>query len=218
MAAKILSILIGYGFGLIQTAFIYGKLHGSDIRKLGSGNAGTTNALRNYGTKTGIFVAVIDVLKCVIAILVCRALFAHGNIGAAKIIGLYAGLGATLGHNFPFYMDFKGGKGVACACAIALMFSVPAGLIAIAVFFAFVFLTRYVSLGSLSGVLTFFICSVVLVSVGRFGLRGSQRIEAVVLCFILLLLSFYQHRENIQRLLNHTERKINLRKKGHRHE
>ena len=83
----ICAIVIGYAFGLFQTAYFYGKARGVDIRKVGSGNAGTTNALRNFGTKAGAIVFAGDFLKCVAAILVVRLLMAHGSIGAGRVVG-----------------------------------------------------------------------------------------------------------------------------------
>lgn len=108
---RIVCLLIGYVCGLFQTSFIYGKMHGIDIRNYGSGNAGTTNALRVLGTKAGLIVFAGDVLKCILAVLLARLLFAAGHPDMKYLYMLYAGAGAILGHNFPFYLHFKGGKG-----------------------------------------------------------------------------------------------------------
>lgn len=107
---RIICLVIGYVFGLFQTAFIYGKAHGIDIRQHGSGNAGTTNALRVLGKKAGLIVFLGDVLKTVLAMVICRLLFRNSAPQMLPLLSLYAGAGAILGHNFPFYMKFKGGK------------------------------------------------------------------------------------------------------------
>jgi len=121
ITARIISILIGYFAGLFQTGVIYGKITGTDLRKTGSGNTGTTNSIRVLGWKAGVIVCAGDLFKAVVAIIVVWLLFRHGE-GPVKLYMLYAGLGAVLGHDFPFYLKFKGGKGIAttvgviCAC------------------------------------------------------------------------------------------------------
>ena len=105
---RVICLLIGYVFGLFQTAYFYGKTKGIDIRKYGSGNAGTTNALRVLGTKAGLIVFAGDCLKCIIAVCITRALFSTGHPENIYLLCLYTGAGAIIGHNFPFYMGFKG--------------------------------------------------------------------------------------------------------------
>lgn len=104
---RVICLLIGYVFGLFQTAYFYGKAKGIDIRKYGSGNAGTTNALRVLGTKAGLIVLAGDCLKCIIAVCITRALFSTGHPENIYLLCLYTGAGAVIGHNFPFYMGFK---------------------------------------------------------------------------------------------------------------
>ena len=112
--ARLISILIGYLFGLFETGYFYGKMYGIDIRKQGSGNSGATNTLRTLGKKAGIITCLGDILKTVLAVIVARAIFKDRYPDGVMLLGLYAGFGAVLGHNFPFYLKFKGGKGVAC--------------------------------------------------------------------------------------------------------
>jgi len=209
----LISIVAGYFFGMFQTAYLYGKKQGVDIRKVGSGNAGTTNALRAFGTKAGAIVFAGDFLKCVIAILVMRALFAHGNIGAGRIIGLYTGLGCILGHNFPFYLQFKGGKGIACSLAVLMMFSFPLGLIALAAFIAVFSATNYVSLGSLTGVAVSYLAAVLAGALKLLKLTPAQYRHMVIVLAVISALAVWQHRSNISRLISHTENKIYLFKK-----
>ena len=114
MMERLVCVAIGYLFGLFQTAYIYGKLHGIDIRNYGSGNAGTTNTLRVLGTKAGLIVLAGDILKCILAIAAVRLLFAGGvHEDMYYLLAMYAALGAILGHDYPFYLGFKGGKGIA---------------------------------------------------------------------------------------------------------
>ena len=103
---RVICLFIGYVFGLFQTAYFYGKTKGIDIRKYGSGNAGTTNALRVLGTKAGLIVFAGDCLKCIIAVCITRALFSTGHPENIYLLCLYTGAGSIIGHNFPFYMGF----------------------------------------------------------------------------------------------------------------
>ena len=103
---RILCLAIGYLFGLFQTAYIYGKMHGIDIRQHGSGNAGTTNTLRVLGTKAGLIVFFFFLLKCVLAVVVCSILFGKKYPEMVYLWKMYAAAGAILGHNFPFYLNF----------------------------------------------------------------------------------------------------------------
>ena len=118
--ARIASLLIGYIFGLFQTAYIYGKSKGIDIRKEGSGNAGTTNSLRVLGWKAGAVTFLGDLFKAIFAVLLIKLIFTNTYADATKVLELYAGFGSVLGHNFPFYLQFKGGKGIACTSGAIL--------------------------------------------------------------------------------------------------
>jgi acyl phosphate:glycerol-3-phosphate acyltransferase len=119
---RILCLGIGYLFGLLQTSYIIGKVKGIDIRNHGSGNAGTTNALRVLGTKAGLLVFLGDTIKCILAILVIRFMYGNSNPNMIYLYALYAGTGAILGHNFPFYLKFKGGKGIAATAGLIIAF------------------------------------------------------------------------------------------------
>ena len=112
---RLICLVIGYAFGLFQTGYIYGKLHGIDIRKEGSGNAGTTNALRVLGKKAGIITYIGDMVKAVLAAMVVRLIFGQSHADIIMVLVLYSGFGVILGHNFPFYLGFKGGKGIAAS-------------------------------------------------------------------------------------------------------
>lgn len=211
---RVICIIIGYVFGLFQTAFIYGKLHGIDIREHGSGNAGTTNTLRVLGTKAGLIVLLGDILKCILAIVICGAIFDASHPDEIYLLKLYAAAGAILGHNFPFYLKFKGGKGIAATAGLILAFHpafIPMGVI---LFFGAFFFTHYVSLGSL---LVYAGLMIEMVVAGQMGLFGaSQRIlnEMYLITALLTILAYYKHRENIGRLIRGEERKTYLTRKN----
>ena len=212
---RVISIVIGYAFGLFQTAFFYGKLHGIDIREHGSGNSGTTNALRVLGTKAGLIVFLGDCLKCILAIIVVRLIFRENYGEIIKLLGLYAGAGAILGHNYPFYMNFKGGKGIAATAGMVIAFDPLFTVVGVATFFSIFFITHFVSLGSLA---TYAVLMIMLVICGQLGyfpnMEQPALIETYVVFALLLLLAYWKHRENIKRLLNGTERKTYLSKKN----
>ena len=146
---RVICLFIGYVFGLFQTAYFYGKTKGIDIRKYGSGNAGTTNALRVLGTKAGLIVFAGDCLKCIIAVCITRALFSTGHPENIYLLCLYTGAGSIIGHNFPFYMGFKGGKGIAATAGLILSFHPYFIVMGVVLFFGAFLTTHYVSLGSL---------------------------------------------------------------------
>lgn len=214
---RIFAILIGYAFGAIQTAYILGKLKGIDIREHGSGNAGTTNTMRVLGTKAGLIVFLGDCLKCIAAILLSWFLFKDSNPDYGYLIKLYAGLGAILGHNFPFYLGFHGGKGVACTAGMIISFDPWFMLAGIIIFFSIFFATHYVSLGSLCIYPYFLLMEIILGQNGYFGDVGLIQpvlYEMYALTFGLLVLTSVMHRKNISRLLQHNEKKTYLSSKA----
>ena len=210
---RLICLAVGYVCGLFQTGYLVGKMSHVDIRKKGSGNAGTTNALRTMGWKAGVITLLGDCLKCVFAVLVVRLIFggAHGDI--MPVLSQYAGLGAILGHNYPFYMKFKGGKGIAVTAGIIITtWNIWIMLICLAVFLGSVAATKYVSVGSLVVVVTYFICVVVYGQMGGFHVDGSHLTEMYVLAALVVVSAFYKHRANIGRLLHGTENKLSVGK------
>lgn len=210
---RIVCILIGYVFGLFQTSFFYGKMKGIDIREHGSGNAGTTNTIRVLGTKAGLLVLAGDILKSILAILLCGALFDASHPQEVYLLKLYAAAGAILGHNFPFYLHFKGGKGIAATAGLILAFHpyfIPAGVI---LFFGAFLTTHYVSLGSLLVYAGLMIQMVVCGQMGLFHAPQAILNEMYILTALLTALAYYKHRENIVRLVKGQERKTYLTKK-----
>ena len=210
---RLICIAIGYVFGLFQTGYLYGKMKHIDIREHGSGNAGTTNTLRTLGWKAGIITFLGDCLKCVAAIVLVRFLFSKGDYPVA-LFGMYAGLGAVLGHNFPFYLKFKGGKGIASTAGIIVATNPVMIVVSAVIFGTVVGITRYVSLGSLVLMVSFVIQVLVYGQMGGFGLEGAQRYELYAVAVVLMIFAFIRHRENIVRLLNGTENKFSVNKKN----
>ena len=209
---RLICLVIGYLFGLIQTGYIYGKMNHVDIRKHGSGNAGTTNALRTLGWKAGVITFVGDCLKCVLAVVLVRLIFA--NNGNVELLAFYAGLGAVLGHNFPFYLNFKGGKGIASTAGLILAVNPVMFLIIAIVFIAIVLITQYVSLGSLVIMVLFVAQIVIYGQMGGFHLTNMELYEFYAIAVVLAALAFWRHRANIKRLLSGTENKTDVRKIG----
>lgn len=212
MMERLISIGIGYLFGLLQSGYLYGKSRHMDIRQYGSGNAGSTNVLRVMGKKAGLIVFLGDFLKAVLAIYAVR-FFYMGN-ESADLYALYGGLGVTLGHNFPFYLHFKGGKGIACMAGIMTAMDLRITLTCFLIFVSVVFFTRYVSLGSILVAIAFFTEMVI------FGRMGSYRVlpetlpEFFIVAGILSGMAIWRHRSNIKRLLSGTENKIGSKKQA----
>ena len=200
---RLICVAIGYLFGLFQTGYIYGMINHVDIRKHGSGNAGTTNALRTLGWKAGAITFIGDCLKCVLAVLLVRFIFA--NSSHVELLAIYAGLGAVLGHNFPFYLNFKGGKGILCGVTIAGVIDWRIAVIIFGAFAVVYAITQYVSLSSLVGSILFAVFFVVLHHDNLLVMLGGV---------IIGLLAVYMHRTNIVRLIKGTESKTNLFAKG----
>ena len=204
----ILCLFIGYVFGCFQTGYIYGKCHGIDIRQYGSGNAGTTNTLRVLGKKAGYITYLGDALKAIIAILLVKYLvYGHLLVPALsfQLLLAYTGLGVALGHNYPFYLKFKGGKGIAVTSVVMLPLDLRIGLIGIIGFLIIFFITRYVSVGSLYMSLAFPVCVLILYP-GEWHLFGVS--------VIFWLMAWMRHRENIKRLMNGNENRFERKKKG----
>ena len=216
MLARVCCVIIGYCCGLFQTGYIYGKLNGIDIRSVGSGNAGTTNMLRTLGPKAGFITLLFDALKTVVAIFLSWLFFHSTNADIMPLLELYAAAGAVLGHDFPFYMNFKGGKGIAATAGLILGMHDPIILIlGLVTFFGLFFTTHYVSLGSLAVYAGLVIECVIMgqIGYGRFnGLSQATLTEFYIVLILMAVLAFYQHRANIHRLLTGTERKTYLSK------
>lgn len=205
-------LAIGYIFGLFQTGYIYGKAHNVDIRQQGSGNAGTTNALRTLGWKAGLITFIGDLGKAMLAMLVAWLLFHEKYPDGVKLLEMYAGFGAVLGHNFPFYLKFKGGKGIACTSGFILAFCPFMAPICLILFIGAVVITRYVSLGSILVVVSFFIQLMIFGQMDWIKVNPELLLEVYVVGGLFSILALWRHRANIRRLLSGTENKLSLHK------
>ena len=211
---RLICVIIGYAFGLIQTGYIYGKRQGVDIRKKGSGNAGTTNALRTMGWKAGLVTFLGDCFKCVFAVVLVHLISGTSHPDMIPMLSMYAGMGAVLGHNYPFYLKFKGGKGIAATAGLIVSTTnIWIVLICLAVFVGIVGVTRYVSLGSLAVVIIYLVSVIVYGRMGGFGITNAGYLyEMYAIAAFLMVSAFYKHKENIKRLLSGTENKISVGK------
>lgn len=209
---RIICLVFGYLFGLFQTGYLYGKLHKIDIRQHGSGNSGSTNVLRVMGIKAGATVFMGDFLKTVIPCLIVR-IFYKDQISIQYLMILYTGLGVILGHNYPFYMHFKGGKGIAATAGILVSLDWTVTLICLVAFVLIVAVTRFVSLGSLVVVSIFLALMIFAGSHGTYGLAPEYLTEFYLLSACVTGLAFWKHRANIVRLVHGTENKIGAGKK-----
>jgi len=216
LTARLICVCIGYVCGLLQTGYIVGKIKGIDIREYGSGNAGTTNILRTMGAKYAAIVLLGDALKCGLAILISSLLFSRTMGDIKPLLSLYASFGVILGHNFPFYMGFKGGKGIAATAGFIIFGLSPVmTLVGIIVFFSIFFTTHYVSLGSILLYVALVICSFVFAKTDFYdwGKLGEPTLyaEYIAVIIIMMILMLIRHKDNIKRLIDGSERKTYLR-------
>lgn len=211
--ARILSLLIGYAFGLFQTGYIYGRTQGIDIRSQGSGNSGATNSLRVLGIKAGLITFLGDFFKAILSIVLVYFLFRGNYSDNIKLLELYAGFGTVIGHNFPFFLGFKGGKGIACTAGVIVAINPIAAVVCFVFFVLIVALTRYVSLGSVVVVSIFLILTIVCNAMGLLGVFETDILEFDILTACFTAMAIFRHRANIVRLLQGTENKISLKKK-----
>ena len=174
---RIICLVIGYVCGLFQTGYIIGKVHKTDIRDHGSGNAGTTNAFRTFGKKAGAITLLGDCLKCVLAIVIVRMVYGNSMNGILPLLTLYAALGCILGHNFPISMEFRGGKGIAASVGMIIAFDWRIFIVCAVVFFALFFTTHYVSLCSLSAYAVAFILVLVFGLMVKYGMDHALTVE-----------------------------------------
>ncbi len=221
--ALLLTIVIAYLLGSISSAVIVSKcMFREDVREKGSGNAGATNVLRNYGKKAAIFTTIGDLAKSILAVLIGGFLMVNLQLTHApeiseeslRIIGRYLG-GAccVFGHLYPLYFGFKGGKGVMTSCGLILILDIRVALICLTVFGIVVALSRMVSLAS---VLAVFVAPFLVYVFGTYVDHRSA--EAVSFCVavitIIVATVIFKHRSNIARIIKGTENKLSFGKKN----
>ncbi len=209
----IIAILVGYLLGSIPSGLIIGRYAGVDVRRTGSGKTGATNVLRSAGWKAGLIVATADALKGAIPVLLVQhALGVNVNPTAAGWMAACAGLAAIAGHNYPLYVGFKGGRGVATTGGMALALALPPTLLALLFFIIPIVVTRYVSLGSMIGATTlpFLYLAYAKATQPGHALTGLNLAYFMALLIAAIAIDV-SHHDNVQRILNGTERKLGER-------
>ena len=204
---RLIALVMGYFFGCFPTGYLVGKTKGVDIRKHGSGNTGATNTLRTLGWGAAAITFFGDCAKTIVAILLANILFQNSGYDI-RIIELYAGMGAILGHNFHFYFKFKGGKGIACMAGLAFSLFPQIVPVCLTVFILCIALSKYVSLGSILMAILFVIQIFVFNYYGILGVPETSVFEFNILVLLLGVLAIFQHRSNIVRLCKGTENKL----------
>ena len=197
----VICLVLGYVVGSFSTGYIMGLMNHVDIREMGSGNAGTTNAFRTLGKKAGIITLVGDLLKAILVVLLIRFVI-YKDVEYVKLLELICGFGCVLGHNFPVWLKFHGGKGIAVTAGVFIAIDpwiLPVGL---PLFAVLVLTTKYVSVGSLAVLTLFPIWNAI-----RFTAEPYYAWIVAVSCMYTVM-AFIQHRQNIKRLMNGTENKI----------
>ena len=201
MLVYLIIIITAYLLGNISTSYIVAKrLAGVDIRTQGSGNAGSTNVLRTLGKKAGALTFIGDVLKGLIAVLIAR-LIAYGVNLDYTTCAYIAVVAVVLGHNYPVFLGFKGGKGVATSLGSMLGMNPLVALLCLGFFIIIVAITKYVSLGSILGI-----------GLSPVIMMLNHNTKGVLVTLFLTISVVITHKENIKRLLNGTERKLGQKK------
>jgi len=190
-------IIIGYGLGCLQPAYLISRfILKGDIRDKGNGNAGASNMTVAYGKKMGFIVALIDILKATIALWFIKDLF--GATSQINTLLYLTGFCVILGHNYPFYMGFKGGKGTASLIGLLFGLNIGMGVIGLVILLAATFISDYIVIGTFSLLLSFIIMTYFL----HYG------IVPLMISVIIGLLSLYKHRENIVKIINREEKSV----------
>ena len=212
MATYIIIAVIAYLIGSINFSIILSKrMAGFDIREKGSGNAGTTNMLRAVGKKAAVITLICDILKGVVSILI--AVLAGKiikNLDNALLVQL-AGIFVIIGHTFPVFFKFKGGKGIATALGVLLMINWQIGLICLIFALVLMALTKMVSVGSIAAAILFPIL-VAFIDQNYIVQTSNSNWSYLVFSIIVALLVIYNHRANVQRILNGTENRLSFKK------
>lgn len=208
MVVYILIAIIAYLLGSISFSVIISKkMAGFDVRQKGSGNAGTTNVLRSVGKKAAIITLVLDVLKGVVAILIAYLVGKIVKEIDKTLLIQIAGIAVIIGHTFPIFFGFKGGKGIATSLGVLLMTNWNIGLICLVFALVLMALTRIVSIGSIAAAVLFPVLIMFMPS-DAYIVEGNYIIYSIILAVLVI----YNHRANVQRLLHGTENKLDLKK------
>ena len=206
MVESVIVAIIAYLIGSINFSIIFSKkMAGFDVREKGSGNAGTTNMLRSIGKKAAAITLICDILKGVVAIGVAILIskIVEGSNGA--ILVQIAGIAVILGHTFPIFFKFKGGKGVATSLGVLIMSNWQIGLICLVFALILIALTQMVSVGSIAAAILYPVLTLFIPQ--NYIIPGNYLIYSILLAIIVI----FNHRENVKRLLNGTENRISFK-------
>ena len=212
MIVYIIIAIIAYAIGSINFSVIFSKkFAGFDVREKGSGNAGTTNMLRSVGKKAAAITLICDILKGVVAIGIAILLGYIPDMNKALLLQI-AGVAVILGHTFPVFFGFKGGKGVATSLGVLLLSNWQIGLICLVFALVLMILTRMVSVGSCAAAILFPVLTLFINEHYTVLTEGKSGNVYFIYSVILAIIVLFNHRENIKRLLNGTENKISFSK------
>ena len=212
MVFNVITAIIAYLIGSVNFSVILSKkMAGFDVREKGSGNAGTTNMLRSVGKKAAALTLICDVLKGVIAIVIAIILGNIFQVEDKALLVQIAGVAVVLGHTFPIFFGFKGGKGVATALGVLLMINWHIGLICLIFALVLMILTKMVSLGSVGAAILYPILVLCMPESTGYLVPGSH-FNYIVFSIILAAIVIFNHRSNIKRLLSGTENKLDFKK------
>lgn len=212
MGAYIAIAIIAYAIGSINFSVIFSrKFAGFDVREKGSGNAGTTNMLRTVGKKAAVITLVCDILKGIVSILIALLIgYFVKDVNKAILVQI-AGFFAIFGHTFPIFFEFKGGKGVATALGVLFTINWRIGLICLVFALVVMLTSKMVSLGSIAAAVLFPVLTLFMNS--NFIVEASG-IKYFIFSLILALFVIFNHRENLQRIANGTENKLDFSNKN----
>ena len=214
MAAYIAMAIIAYLIGSVNFSVIISKkMAGFDVREKGSGNAGSTNVLRTVGKKAAVLTLICDILKGVISILIAIFIGSIVKDVNKELLVQIAGIAVVLGHTFPIFFGFKGGKGVATSLGVILMSNWQIGLICLVFALVLMALTRMVSLGSCGAAVLFPVLTLFMNENYAVQTDGKSGKTYFIYSIILAIIVLYNHRSNIKRILNGTENKLSFGKK-----
>ena len=212
MGIYIVMAIIAYAIGSINfSVLISRKMAGFDVREKGSGNAGTTNVLRTVGKKAAALTLLCDILKGVVSILIAIIIAKFAKDLSSAILVEVAALAVVIGHTFPIFFEFRGGKGVATSLGVILLINWKIGLICLLFGVILIAITRMVSLGSISAAVLFAVLTVFI----RDSYIAGIEFEFNFIIFGILLAAFviFNHRSNLKRIISGTENKISFKKK-----
>ena len=192
---ELAAVACGYLAGSVPFAYLLAQRRGIDLRRVGSGNVGATNVLRTSGARQAVLAMCLDAAKGAVAVLVARAL----TTGPATPVA--AGLASVIGHIYPVWLGFRGGKGVATAAGVFVVLAPLALAIASAVFVLAVWVTRYISVGSMAGAIALAVSAAAGEATGAVAVGGAMAALIIV----------HRHRGNLARLVSGTERRVGQR-------